>query len=92
MEIQVYSDLHLEFYKKYYPLIEPKAEILLLLGDIGKISSKNYLEFIKDCSTKFKYILIVLGNHEYYHSKKSMNKLFLEYQSYFTPSKIKYKK
>lgn len=30
MNVQIYSDLHLENHKKYYPLIKPETEILIL--------------------------------------------------------------
>ena len=83
MDVQIFSDLHLEFTKKYYPSIKPQANILLLLGDIGRISDKNYKNFMSHCSKNWKCVLVVLGNHEYHHGKKSINTLFLEYQEYF---------
>lgn len=73
MKIQYCSDLHLEFPKnKRYiqanPII-PKAEILILVGDIipfVEIEKHDY--FFDDVSDKFKHVYWVAGNHEYYHS------------------------
>lgn len=80
MEIQVFSDIHLEFYKKTFPKITPKSKYLFLAGDIGKISDNNYKDFIKYCSNNWEKTYVVLGNHEYYHSHKTYDRLFSEYK------------
>lgn len=82
MNIQVFSDIHLEFYKTSYPKIEPKCNYLFLAGDIGKITHDNYKEFIEYCSNNWKKTFIVLGNHEYYHSHKTYDQLFIEYNNF----------
>ena len=82
MKIQIYSDIHLEFYKTF-PKIEPLADILFLAGDIGKLHMDNYKEFFDYVSKNWKYCFYVLGNHEYYHSKKNFEKLNLEYKEFF---------
>ena len=66
--IQIASDIHLEFENviNKMPKIKVKAPILALLGDIGYPRSNEYQQFIKDCSSKFKHIIIIAGNHEYY--------------------------
>ena len=80
ISIQIISDIHLEFdgkhgtYKKM-PKLEnkdDKASILALLGDIGYPSMEIYEKFIQDIREKYKYILIITGNHEYYDEKKEM--------------------
>lgn len=82
MKVQIYSDIHLEFYKTF-PKIEPLADILFLAGDIGKLHMDNYKEFFDYVSKNWKYCFYVLGNHEYYHSKKTFEKLNLEYKEFF---------
>lgn len=73
MKIQYCSDLHLEFphnreYIKSNPLI-PKAEILVLAGDILPFSlleqPSNFLDTIAD---SFEKVYWIPGNHEYYGS------------------------
>jgi len=65
MKLQVYSDLHIEFYK-YFPQITCYADILVLAGDIGILTEPNYVEFLQYISKKWKNIIYVPGNHEYY--------------------------
>lgn len=66
--IQIASDIHLEFANvlNKMPKIKVKAPILALLGDIGYPKSAEYQQFIKDCSSKFKHVILIAGNHEYY--------------------------
>ena len=70
--VQIASDLHIEIIEeniKIDPLsyITPKADILILAGDIGSFYKFDQLyNFINDLSKYFKYILYVPGNHEYY--------------------------
>lgn len=83
MKLQIVSDIHLELSKKKKCIIKPLTEILILCGDIGRIWDDNYKKFIKYCSLNWKYVLIVMGNHEYYHSKKSISTILKEYINYF---------
>jgi predicted phosphodiesterase len=70
MNIQVVSDLHIEYIKnmvKVEDFITPKSSILVLAGDIGSLYRFDQLfNFLKDLSKLFKYILYVPGNHEFY--------------------------
>ena len=70
MNIQVVSDLHIEYLKdmvKVEDFITPKSSILVLAGDIGSLYRFDQLfKFLKDLSKLFKYILYVPGNHEFY--------------------------
>lgn len=79
VNIQIVSDLHLEFRGlNFKTLIKPSADILFLLGDICVLGTQNdwalYQEFIKYISPKFKYIFHVPGNHEYYTSNRNITK------------------
>lgn len=81
MLFQVYSDLHIEF-DKIYPNIKKEAEILILAGNIGKLSHKPFRNFLEYISKTWEYVIYVLGNHEFYHSKKSIHTLKEEYNIY----------
>ena len=72
MNIQFHSDLHLEFPKNWVFLknnpILPKADILLLAGDIVQFTEMNNHNWFFDyVSQHFKYTYWVPGNHEYYY-------------------------
>lgn len=72
---QLASDLHIEAYDeneiksenfiKYDP--ELNCDILILAGDIGRVTRFEQLRFfLKDVCSKFKIVLYVPGNQEYY--------------------------
>jgi len=66
--VHLISDLHLEF-NNPFPLIPDNVDILLLAGDIGLPHLTQYLDFLIYCSKKAKHVILITGNHEYYHSK-----------------------
>lgn len=69
--LQIISDLHLESPKSYDIFdITPKAPYLALLGDVGYLvrHEAEYLTFLKQQLVKFRAVLLVLGNHEPWHS------------------------
>ena len=77
MKIQIASDLHLEFLSKagqdgLIDNFDGKADILVLAGDI--VSLKNIYTvrdtFAAFCD-KYKHVVFVLGNHEYYGTSVS---------------------
>ncbi len=85
MRFRLLSDLHLEFRKdnftKLFNVIKNfnevnKADYLILAGDITNFKNLPLLgklfNFVKD---DYKKIFYVLGNHEYYGSKKEDNVL-----------------
>jgi len=65
-KITLISDLHLEFRHRYEDMKE--GDILVLAGDIGTLES-DYDAFIKLCSERFNYVILVAGNHEFYSSR-----------------------
>lgn len=70
VNFQIASDLHIEMFE-YTPksslFINPKAQVLILAGDIGRVHKYEQLkEFLEDVCDKFTHVLYVLGNHEYY--------------------------
>lgn len=81
MKLQIVSDLHLEF--GMFAIDNNGADTLILSGDICPIvnlldinspvvfsddqKSQEYHTFFFDCSKKFKHVVYVVGNHEYYH-------------------------
>jgi len=86
VKFQIMSDLHIEMENcvpsplKY---ITPSADILILAGDIGRISKLYQLKkFLKELCSYFKIVLYVMGNHEYYmvdgYPEKNMETLFTE--------------
>jgi predicted phosphodiesterase len=70
---QYISDIHLETRPNlvnFHLLIPKLCNNLILLGDIGDPTSDIYNSFINNCTTRWKNIFVLYGNHEYY-SKKS---------------------
>lgn len=69
MKIRVMSDLHLEM-GDYEPPEMPGDDetVLILAGDIGLLEKPyTYVEFVSRMSDRFRDVLYVPGNHEYYH-------------------------
>lgn len=69
------SDVHLEFGERNFEL--PAADVLLLAGDIclvsdlsesmcGTLIGERTVRFLKDVSKKYKQVIWIPGNHEYY--------------------------
>ena len=55
--------------KSLHDMIEAKADVLCLLGDIGSPFEKTYVDFLEECSVAFKHVLVISGNHEYYNNR-----------------------
>ncbi|RCI14449.1 hypothetical protein L249_6147, partial [Ophiocordyceps polyrhachis-furcata BCC 54312] len=68
IRLQILSDLHLEVGKQYSSFTFPAtAPYLLLAGDVGRlIDYSEYLAFLQSLSGRYKTVLLVLGNHEFY--------------------------
>lgn len=67
--LRVISDLHLEFGKFVLPVLPDDANsILVIAGDLAEVQGKGdyHVSFFEKC-VRFKHILFVPGNHEYYN-------------------------
>ena len=81
MYIQVLSDCHLECYKRYLK-IQPRANVLIMAGDIGQLHKKSFRLFLDYVSNNWEKVIYVLGNNEFYSTKQSYDKLLVEYKKY----------
>lgn len=73
MKLQFLSDLHLEVYKRPFP-IEPVAPYLALIGDICTAYHPNLIPFLERCGSLYEQVLYIPGNHEYYgHTLTDVN-------------------
>jgi predicted phosphodiesterase len=80
MKIALGSDLHIEFGQLEVTNAHG-ADVLILSGDIVTATdlegwrpegdsygnAKRFMTFFEQCSTNFKHVLYVMGNHEHYH-------------------------
>lgn len=66
MRIQFASDFHLNAWADlpFEKLLEPKAKVLVLAGDIGHPDSVRLRSFFKWCSLRWETIFWVPGHHE----------------------------
>jgi predicted MPP superfamily phosphohydrolase len=81
VQIQVYSDIHLEFKSK--PIkIKPCAPYLFLAGDIGRLNGV-YKDFMNYCSKHWLKTFVILGNHEYYDTNSDYYTLNNDYKVFF---------
>lgn len=92
MKISYISDLHLEVNGLIFIENTDDSDILILAGDIGKISSLLIL-FLKDVCSKWKHVIYVFGNHEHYsvHGSSKFNlELNLLSNLYFIKNGVKH--
>mmetsp|Transcript_19896 Transcript_19896/g.27798 ORF Transcript_19896/g.27798 Transcript_19896/m.27798 type:complete len:294 (+) Transcript_19896:38-919(+) len=77
-QIQLMSDLHLEF--GIEPQFDAKAPILILAGDIGNPRSLNglYQKFLGEQSKRYEWVLLLAGNHEYYANEYHIAKIQIQ--------------
>ena len=74
MRIQLMSDLHFEFQRdhgaSFFEALDPAGiDVLVLAGDICSQSTLQY--FLGEFCRRFKEVVFVLGNHEYYQSSRN---------------------
>lgn len=71
MEIRLISDIHLDGCKDWQlPPMEGEADqVLVIAGDIANGKLESYVtSFFEDVASRFRKVLVVLGNHDYYHA------------------------
>lgn len=73
MKFRLFSDIHLEFdHYTVRPHDDDKDTILVLAGDIIPLYLAGQLKrFFDETAHRFKYVVYVCGNHEYYNSNLS---------------------
>jgi Icc-related predicted phosphoesterase len=66
MRVQFVSDLHLNVWGSipFEKILEPKAKVLVLAGDIGHPDSIQLRSFLKWCSLRWDTIFWIPGHHE----------------------------
>lgn len=64
MKLHIASDLHNEFGQYYGPTVE--ADVYIIAGDLS-VSDKNIVWYLNHVATKYKHVIYVVGNHEFYH-------------------------
>ena len=85
---QYTSDIHLEYLTRV-PYIKKSGDNIFLVGDIGHPGTQLFHQFITYCSSLYKNVFLVYGNHEYYSTLRGKNKKIetmkerLEYVKYF---------
>ncbi|MFC5512021.1 metallophosphoesterase [Massilia jejuensis] len=73
MRIQLFSDLHLERYPAFQPVLAPDADVIVLAGDIGSYQSGSRLcgsdfgleRFAPALGATRAQVLFIPGNHEF---------------------------
>lgn len=83
MRIRVLSDIHLEFYTELQSVLnyiewdkDSENVTLILAGDIGIYKDEEgnviplFEDFLRWVGNKYKHVIYVTGNHEYYNMKK----------------------
>jgi Icc-related predicted phosphoesterase len=68
VNIRLFSDLHNEFNVFDPPrLSTDRDDVLVLAGDIGVADAKQTIAPIAEWAKRFRHVVYVCGNHEYYH-------------------------
>ena len=68
MDVQYASDLHLDNHPgtSYTQTLTPVAPVLLLAGDLCSVWAPEYAAFLRWCSTHWRLVVVITGNHEYF--------------------------
>jgi predicted phosphohydrolase len=79
MDFQVVSDLHLDtrggFDAPDHAFPQRKAPILVLAGDLASAMDPDYEDMLAKVAEPFDMVLYVPGNHEYYGSEVSVERM-----------------
>jgi hypothetical protein len=80
-QFEFISDIHI---KDECLFIIPIAPILILVGDIGHYSNNKWKEFMAHCANRWKTVIYILGNNEYYHYTQSYDEVHFHYKLYLS--------
>lgn len=81
IQIQIYSDLHLELTKSI-PKIVPKSPYLFLAGDISRFNHPSFGEFLSYCNENWEKTFYVFGNHDYWNINSYVQKIKKQVKKY----------
>lgn len=94
MKIKIVSDLHLESWGEvtdskiiyHFPFHEDELDTTLIIaGDLGPIAYRGLLElFLSHMCSRFKYVIYVLGNHEFYGSELNYTRTKIKSGMFFS--------
>jgi predicted phosphodiesterase len=74
----VVSDLHCDVSQTPFSIKRPKANTLVLAGDLSSVIDRRYRDFLGTITRDFKSTVYVAGNHEFYGSPGTISQT-LEY-------------
>lgn len=88
--LQIVSDLHLSHSNPidYSSIIKPTGDILAILGDIIEFDNSHHdihriwIDLLFYCSCNFKFVIIILGNHDYCTNDNSLSMKKIEKEIY----------
>ena len=87
IQIQVYSDLHLELTKSI-PKIVPKSPYLFLAGDISRFNHPSFGEFLSYCNENWEKTFYVFGNHDYWNRNSYVQKIKRQTKEFLETNKL----
>jgi len=80
MKIQIISDLHIDF-SKYKFINEENADVLIIAGDSGNGAIAINSFYKQHIVNKWKYIILIPGNHEWYKGTIRSNRIKKQHSS-----------
>ena len=83
INIQVFSDLHIDLWDKI-PRIHVLSKYLFLVGNICNINHRLFYKFFDFCSANWIKIFYTPGNTEFYNTRKNFQELQFEYRHKLT--------
>jgi len=76
MKLRIISDIHLEFSDGVYdlPILEDEEnQTLIIAGDLAPITKNMMGGFLDESCSRFKNVIMIAGNHEYYYKGSIIN-------------------
>jgi Icc-related predicted phosphoesterase len=76
MKVHYISDLHVDFWVRETNPQSPKADVLIIAGDLGHYNHQDQA-FLLKCKEVYKHIMFVRGNHDMYLISNRIKNKFL---------------